>query len=132
MEFCKVEVKFQVIRVGDSHWCTFIDVNSLLEIGKKWKDRRRALEPAFRLQMIEKSIDVFNRVGDTVIDQLLQNSPNKSVELFHIMKRYTLDVLCESAMGISMGALKCPDSEYVKAIQRYAKTIQNSACHSWN
>lgn len=62
--------------------------------GKKWKDRRRALEPAFRLQMIEKSIEVFNRVGNTVVDQLTTISPNKSVQIFHIMKRYTLDVLC--------------------------------------
>lgn len=61
---------------------------------EKWRNRRKVLEPAFHLKIIEKSIDVFDRLASTVVDQFVENGPNKSLEIFNIIQRYALDVIC--------------------------------------
>jgi len=40
----------------------------------------------------------------------------KQVDVFPMVNLYALDVICESAMGCTIGAQTNADSEYVKAV----------------
>lgn len=87
-------------------------------LGKKWHDRRKIITPAFHFNILEKFVEIFDRLGDTVVEKLNTVSPDETIEFYPIAVLYALDVMCESAMGVSIDALSKPDSEYVLAVKQ--------------
>lgn len=85
--------------------------------GKKWHDRRKIITPAFHFNILEKFAEVFDHLGNSVVDKLKQLDASDHVELYPIAALYALDVMCETAMGVSIDALARPDSEYVHAVK---------------
>ncbi|XP_031638529.1 cytochrome P450 4d1-like [Contarinia nasturtii] len=95
----------------------------LLSKGKKWYDRRKAITPAFHFNILEKFVEVFDRLGNTVVDKLKTYEVTDDVELYPIAVLYALDVMCETAMGVSVDALSKPNSEYVQAVKDIAYVV---------
>lgn len=62
--------------------------------GKKWHDRRKVITPAFHFNILERFVEVFDRLGNTVIDKLVKINATDHVEFYHIAVLYTLDVMC--------------------------------------
>lgn len=69
-------------------------MNSLIFTGKKWHDRRKVITPAFHFNILEKFIEVFDRLGNTVIDKLNRLEPGEDIEFYPIAILYALDVMC--------------------------------------
>lgn len=63
-------------------------------IGKKWQNRRKILTPAFHFKILEKYAEVFDRLGNTLIDKLHELDADKGIEFFPLAARYALDVMC--------------------------------------
>lgn len=107
--------------------------------GKKWSERRKVITPAFHFQILEQFVKGFDKLGNKVVDEILNKyGPEDEVRFYDIMVLYALDVMCgmklylccfpnidqyfssiETAMGISIDALSKPNSEYVKAVKEY-------------
>lgn len=66
----------------------------LSQSGKKWHDRRKAITPAFHFNILERFVEVFDRLGNTVVKKLSAVGANKAIEFFAIANLYTLDVMC--------------------------------------
>lgn len=62
--------------------------------GKKWHDRRKAITPAFHFNILERFVEVFDRLGNTVVEKLSAVGGDKAIEFFAIANLYTLDVMC--------------------------------------
>lgn len=68
----------------------------VLKIGKKWHDRRKIITPAFHFKILERFVEIFDRLGNTVIDKLYQlddKSIDNGFEFNHMAALYALDVV---------------------------------------
>ncbi|XP_053691237.1 cytochrome P450 4d1-like [Sabethes cyaneus] len=95
----------------------------LLSKQKKWHARRKAITPAFHFKILDQFVEVFDRNASELVDVLGSYAESGAiVDIFPYVLLYTLDVICETAMGTSVKALRNADSEYVQAV-REAATI---------
>lgn len=63
-------------------------------IGKKWHDRRKVITPAFHFNILEKFVETFDRLGNSVVDKLKNYDVTDDVEFYPIAVLYALDVMC--------------------------------------
>lgn len=66
----------------------------LISTGKKWFERRKIITPAFHFKILEQFVEVFDRLGTTVVDKLKKFDAGDDVEFYPIAGLYTLDVMC--------------------------------------
>ncbi|XP_076250997.1 putative cytochrome P450 4s3 isoform X1 [Rhynchophorus ferrugineus] len=86
--------------------------------GEKWKSRRKALTAKFtQSETLKGFIEVFENKSNTLIT-VLDDFHNKNINLHPILKRFTFDVICETAMGISFNAqTKNTNTEYAESVE---------------
>ncbi|XP_017787227.1 PREDICTED: cytochrome P450 4d2-like [Nicrophorus vespilloides] len=95
----------------------------LISSGDKWRSRRKILTPAFHYKILEDFIEVFESRGKFLVDNLLKASSEDCVNVHTIVSLYTLDVICDTAMGTAVNVQCNPNNKYMKAI----KTMQDIA-----
>lgn len=66
----------------------------LISTGKKWYERRKIITPAFHFKILEQFVEVFDRLGTTVVEKLKTFDAADDVEFYPIAVLYTLDVMC--------------------------------------
>ena len=92
---------------------------------QKWKSRRRALTPSFHFNILNQFESVFLKQAKIMIEKLQPHAT--SGEPFDAqvpVSLATLDIICETAMGVSVNAQSQKDSEYVNAINVGNKLVQ--------
>ena len=60
--------------------------------------------------MFEKSI-----ILNECLKAHVAKNPGESIDIFAVMSRFTLDTICETAMGVNMDAQRSTANEYFKA-----------------
>ncbi|XP_046438966.1 cytochrome P450 4C1-like isoform X6 [Daphnia pulex] len=110
----------------------------LTSAGTKWRKRRRLLTPAFHFQILDNFFDTFNKSADILCQQLQRSLSKKAelnqteeIEVFPYLKRCTLDIICEAAMGVKINA-QIEDSEYIYAVQRYSMVLLEYFTSIWS
>lgn len=62
-----------------------------------------------------------------VLNECLQNHaleyPDKPVDIFDLISKYTLDIICETAMGVEIDAQRKTTDAYFKAVHEYSLNI---------
>eukprot|EP00794_Sanderia_malayensis_P012110 gene12110-13361_t len=97
----------------------------LLSDGKKWKTRRRLLTPAFHYGILNDFADVFMEQSNIFVKTLKPLAASR--QKFNICPYVTncaLDIICETAMGVSCGAQVDSDTEYTQAVLNISGLIQ--------
>ncbi|XP_062713552.1 uncharacterized protein LOC109401093 [Aedes albopictus] len=93
----------------------WIGYGLLISKGEKWFKRRKVLTPGFHFKILESFVRVFNEKTD-VLCRKLASYGGSEVDVFPTLKLYTLDVLCETALGYSCNA-QTEDSFYPAAVE---------------
>ncbi|XP_067928638.1 cytochrome P450 4V2-like [Watersipora subatra] len=89
----------------------------LTSTGAKWKTRRRMLTPSFHFNILQDFLLTMNNHAATLKDKLQEDACDKgSTDVFPIITLNSLDMICDTAMGVDMGALHDGESDYVKAV----------------
>ncbi|XP_030372062.1 uncharacterized protein LOC115622298 [Scaptodrosophila lebanonensis] len=101
---------------------------------EKWTKGRKMLMPAFSYGMLKQFVDVFNRQTQVLLSRLrIMASTGESVDFFKYSSSFTLDTICETAMGVSVGAQSVQKSEYFEAVkailQIYDRRLRNPIYH---
>ncbi|XP_057367791.1 cytochrome P450 4C1-like [Daphnia carinata] len=97
----------------------------LLSAGDKWRKDRKLLTPAFHFQILDGFFDVFNRNSEIFVEQIKKRLLVEiEIDVYPMISRCTLDIICEAAMGIQIDAQLNYDSEYITAIDRIETMIQ--------
>ncbi|XP_023316140.1 cytochrome P450 4C1-like [Trichogramma pretiosum] len=89
----------------------------LTSTGEKWRNRRKMLTPAFHFNILKKYMEITEREGQKSIDKLKLRGNDFVVDLVELSSKYTLNIICESAMGVSL------DTIDNKELDRYKQAI---------
>ncbi|CAF4931442.1 unnamed protein product, partial [Rotaria sp. Silwood1] len=85
--------------------------------GAKWKNRRRILTPAFHdKELLNNFVDIYNKQTSILIQRLASIKSEKEVNLYPYIASCALDIICEAAMGLNIGAQHNRNSQYVDAV----------------
>nr|AZR39479.1 cytochrome P450 [Agasicles hygrophila] len=74
--------------------------------GQKWKKHRKAIMPAFNQKILDNYQKVFAQKSAIFTNILLENSGNKELDLAALLANCTLDMICETALGLDMDMQK--------------------------
>ncbi|XP_064538963.1 cytochrome P450 4d10 isoform X1 [Drosophila montana] len=97
----------------------------LVSRGRKWHKRRKIITPAFHFRILDQYVEIFDRQTRLLVKHLAQarGDGGNSVELGHAAHLCALDVICETAMGVSINAQTNVDSEYVRAVKTISMVL---------
>ncbi|XP_050351593.1 cytochrome P450 4C1-like [Nymphalis io] len=95
----------------------------LLSHGSKWQHRRKILTSAFHFNVLQKYYPALEDNSQRLIKSL-QNTNGKSIDIIPISSEYTLNTICESAMGTQLNAEAASAGKlYKQAIYEVTNTI---------
>ncbi|EFA04665.2 cytochrome P450 CYP4BN1 [Tribolium castaneum] len=97
--------------------------------GPKWKKHRKIITPAFHFQILEQFVEVFESGGNRFVQQLQKEVGKKSVDIYPYVTLCTLDIICESAMGISINAQFDDNSDYVRSVKAMCRITMERLFH---
>lgn len=92
----------------------WLGVGILLDHGPNWFKHRKALTEAFHFKVLENFMPIYQEQSAILVNKLLEHR-GRPVNVFPLLKLYTLDVILETAMGVHCRAQQ-NDSDYVRAV----------------
>nr|XP_022906467.1 cytochrome P450 4C1-like isoform X2 [Onthophagus taurus] len=87
----------------------------LISNGVKWHQRRKMITPTFHFKILEHFMPVFVKKSKLLIDYLEKESNGNGFDICPYITHCTLDIICETAMGISLNAVSDRNSSYIQA-----------------
>uniref|UniRef100_U5EVJ2 Putative cytochrome n=1 Tax=Corethrella appendiculata TaxID=1370023 RepID=U5EVJ2_9DIPT len=90
----------------------------LTSFGERWFQHRKILTPTFHFSILDTFCSVFSENSSILVDCLRKYSnTGQSFDVFPYVARSTLDIICETAMGVKVNAQnENVENEYVKAV----------------
>ncbi|KAI7815711.1 cytochrome p450 [Rhyzopertha dominica] len=95
----------------------------LTSTGKKWKKQRRMITPSFHFNILQDFIPVFNSCSNKLVSKLEAELGRNSFDTYTYIPACTLDIICETAMGISVNTQDNSKSDYVEATCTMASIV---------
>ncbi|XP_075167440.1 uncharacterized protein LOC142239539 [Haematobia irritans] len=98
--------------------------------GLGWHKHRKMITPSFHFQILVEFLDVMNRNSAKFIQKLRDVSKNDNIFDFQeIVKYLTLDIICETAMGVSINSMDNPHTEFAKSLEFMCSNVNLRAYH---
>ncbi|KFM63207.1 Cytochrome P450 4V2, partial [Stegodyphus mimosarum] len=72
--------------------------------GRKWRNRRKLIQPCVHMRNVDTLIPVFNEHSLVFVDKLKKNVNEPLADVEDMIVACTLDIICHTAMGIHVGA----------------------------
>ncbi|BES99145.1 cytochrome P450 [Nesidiocoris tenuis] len=91
--------------------------------GDKWRTRRRLLNPTFHNRILEDNIGNFWKNTRFMTQCMLNNCATGPIKLKDYLNPCALDIICETAMGVSLNAQSSKNQDFTNAIQRYLEAL---------
>lgn len=65
----------------------------VMSSGKKWYERRKVITPAFHFKVLEQFVEVFDRLGTTLVNKLNDIDSKEDIDIYPLAQLYALDVI---------------------------------------
>ncbi|XP_070494539.1 cytochrome P450 4d1-like [Chironomus tepperi] len=95
----------------------------LTSTNQKWMLRRKALTPAFHFKILDEFVEIFDKQSSILIEKLKAHDGKGSFNAFPVVALAALDVICETAMGVSLNTQSGSESQYVKNVNELADIV---------
>lgn len=102
----------------------------LTSAGDKWHARRRMLTPAFHFNILKEFFEVFREESDKLV-AILERNAGKSVNVIPIATQFTLNTVCESAMGVKLSNLGTDGVAYHHNINEFSVLFMERIMRPW-
>ncbi|XP_055388171.1 uncharacterized protein LOC129616537 [Condylostylus longicornis] len=73
----------------------------LTSTNQKWHARRKLLTPSFHFNILQKFLETFKDESFKFINNI-KNQPDDIVNLFDVIQKFTLNTVCETALGVNL------------------------------
>ncbi|KAH8249715.1 hypothetical protein KR032_011699 [Drosophila birchii] len=98
--------------------------------GSKWHKHRKMITPSFHFNILQDFHEVMNENSTKFMAQLRKAAAGDSIIDFQEHSNYlTLDVICDTAMGVPINAMEQRDSSIVQAFREMCYTVNMRAFH---
>ncbi|XP_558699.6 cytochrome P450 4g15 [Anopheles gambiae] len=89
----------------------------LISTGHKWRQHRKLIAPTFHLNVLKSFIDLFNENSRLVVKKM-QNENGKVFDCHDYMSECTVEILLETAMGVSKKTQDQSGYDYAMAVMK--------------
>ncbi|GIY87036.1 cytochrome P450 4V2 [Caerostris darwini] len=84
----------------------------------QWKERRKLLAPCFQSSMLKGYLTVFNEHAQKMVEFLHEETNKEFTCVETPISLCSLDIVCETILGVKIGALRNEAKEYVYSLHR--------------
>ncbi|KAL7289827.1 hypothetical protein TKK_0016226 [Trichogramma kaykai] len=84
------------------HLYSWLQTGLLTSGDKKWHQRRKLLTPAFHFNVLKKYMEITFEQSNKAVTDLESLGKETNVNLLPYCSKYTLNIICESSMGVSL------------------------------
>uniref|UniRef100_A0A0N5BPV6 Cytochrome P450 n=1 Tax=Strongyloides papillosus TaxID=174720 RepID=A0A0N5BPV6_STREA len=75
--------------------------------------------PTFNFNMLKKYFEAYNNESRLMVERCEKFAKSgEEVEIFNIVKRMALDIICDTAMGVKINAIDEPNNPYLLAVEK--------------
>nr|BAD81026.1 cytochrome P450 CYP4G25 [Antheraea yamamai] len=101
----------------------------LISTGQKWRSHRKLIAPTFHLNVLKSFIDLFNANSRAVVDKLKKESG--TFDCHDYMSECTVEILLETAMGVSKSTQDQSGFEYAMAVMKMCDILHLRHTKIW-
>lgn len=102
----------------------------LISTGPKWRAHRKLIAPTFHLNVLKSFIDLFNANSRAVVEKMRQEG-NKEFDCHNYMSELTVEILLETAMGVSKSTQGRSGFEYAMAVMKMCDILHLRHTKVW-
>lgn len=102
----------------------------LISTGPKWRAHRKLIAPTFHLNVLKSFIDLFNANSRAVVEKMRKEG-NKEFDCHHYMSELTVEILLETAMGVSKSTQDRSGFEYAMAVMKMCDILHLRHTKIW-
>ncbi|XP_076162479.1 cytochrome P450 4g15 [Ptiloglossa arizonensis] len=102
----------------------------LISSGQKWRAHRKLIAPTFHLNVLKSFIDLFNANSRAVVEKMRQEG-NKEFDCHNYMSELTVEILLETAMGVSKSTQGRSGFEYAMAVMKMCDILHLRHTKVW-
>ncbi|XP_072941640.1 cytochrome P450 4g15 [Epargyreus clarus] len=101
----------------------------LISTGQKWRSHRKLIAPTFHLNVLKSFIDLFNANSRDVVNKLKKESG--VFDCHDYMSECTVEILLETAMGVSKSTQDQSGFEYAMAVMKMCDILHLRHTKIW-
>ncbi|KAJ8929501.1 hypothetical protein NQ314_017794 [Rhamnusium bicolor] len=102
----------------------------LISTGQKWRAHRKLIAPTFHLNVLKSFIDLFNANSRDVVNKL-KKEVGKEFDCHDYMSEATVEILLETAMGVSKKTQDQSGYDYAMAVMKMCDILHLRHTKFW-
>nr|XP_050855936.1 cytochrome P450 4C1-like [Vespula vulgaris] len=101
--------------------------------GETWQQRRKILTPTFHFNILKHFIVTFNEEAQHLVTSLKKEGKGDPIvkDLQELIPKHTLNVICETAMGINLRGMGEFATKYREAVHTFGKNAIYRVTRPW-
>ncbi|XP_046960456.1 cytochrome P450 4c3-like [Vanessa cardui] len=96
-----------------------------------WRRRRKIMIPAFSPKVIEIFFEVFSEHSANLLEKLAKKAGIDSFSIYPYLSAYTLDSVCETAMGVKINAQNDSNAPFLTSLNHLLDVVCKRIFHLW-
>ncbi|XP_046591542.1 cytochrome P450 4C1-like isoform X1 [Neodiprion pinetum] len=125
-------VSFTSIHNSCIFYLRIIEASCLLFFSEKiWRVHRKLIGPTFNLKILESFVAVFAAQSNVMVKKMEAELNGAEFPVFDYVSKCTLDIICETTMGVSMRAQIKNDCSYVEAAEKTFAIVYQRMFKVW-
>ncbi|XP_045492096.1 cytochrome P450 4g15-like [Colias croceus] len=102
----------------------------LISSGEKWRSHRKMIAPTFHINILKSFVDTFNQNSKSVVNRM-KTEMGRVFDVHDYMSGVTVDILLETAMGITKETQDESGFDYAMAVMKMCDIIHQRHYKFW-